>query len=308
MHKKILITGSTGLLGLSLIRNRPKGFDIYAGYYNFKKESLPYTDVCKYILFDIRKQDEVIQVFKNVMPEIVVHAASIGNVDYCEKNKEQAWQTNVEGSRNIIEACKENGAFLIFTSSNAVFDGEKPPYRENDKPNPVDYYGKTKLQTETDIINSKIKYVIARLITMYGWNHPLERQNPVTWVLERLKKGEKLNIVNDIYNNHLFVDNAADAIWAIVAKDKQGIYHIGGSEVASRYELACSVADIFGLDKRLLIPVSSSFFPSIAPRPKNTSYRVDKMRNELSVNPIGITEGLAIMRNNLPKEWDYVWL
>lgn len=306
-NKKILITGSTGLLGVSLIKARPSSCKIYAGYYNFPKERLPYTGECEYVEFDIRNKKEALDIFNDISPDIVVHAASLGNVDYCEKNKEEARQTNVEGSANIISACKSGGAALIFTSSNAVFDGEKPPYAENAKPNPIDYYGKTKLETELDLAESGIKYAIARLMTMYGWNNPLERPNPLTWVLEKLAKKEKINVVDDVYNNHLFSDNAAEAIWAIALGNKQGIYHIAGSEIISRYELALSVADIFGLDKSLINPVDSSFFSQIAPRPKNTSYKIDKMERDLSVRGIGIREGLNIMKDNPPAEWKYDW-
>ncbi|NQU73305.1 MAG: NAD(P)-dependent oxidoreductase [Candidatus Omnitrophica bacterium] len=306
-NRKILITGSTGLLGLALIKNKPAGFDIYAGYYNFPKEHLPDADVAEYILFDIRSREEVLNVFNKVCPDIVIHTASLGNVDYCERNKEEAWRTNVEGSRNVIAACRNKSAKLVFTSSNAVFDGENAPYKETDKPNPIDYYGNTKLQTELDIAEGGIRYGIMRLITMYGWHHPLERQNPVTWVLEKLTKKTKINIVDDIYNNHLFVDNAADATWSFIKNDKEGVYHIAGSQIVSRYELTCRVADVFGLDKNLINPVNSSFFPSIAPRPKNTSYDINKMQDELSVQALDIQKGLALMKNSPPKEWKYGW-
>ena len=89
--------------------------------------------------------------------------------------------------------------------------------------------------------------------------------------------------------------------------DKRGIYHIAGSETASRYELACKAAEIFGLDKRLIRPVDSSFFPSIAPRPKNTSYKIEKMQGELHIKPLDIRAGLALMKDNPPKEWKYGW-
>jgi len=305
--RKVLITGSTGLLGLSLIKNKPAGIDLYCGYYKFPEGQIPYKQLCGYRELDIRNGEEVSRVFRDIRPDAVIHAASLGNVDYCEKNKEEARQVNIEGSRNIIAACKSSGSSMIFMSSNAVFDGKNPPYGEGDPPNPVDYYGSTKLQTELDVAESGLGYAILRLMTMYGWNHPLERQNPITWVLERLIKNKNINIVNDIYNNHLFADAAAQAVWAVVSGDKRGIYHIAGSETVSRYELACRTAEAFGLDKRLIRPVDSSFFPSIAPRPKNTSYKIEKMREELRIKPLGIRAGLTLMKGNPPKEWEYGW-
>lgn len=304
---KVLLTGSTGLLGLSLLRNRPAGLDVCAGYYNFPEESLIGFAGVRYVPLDIQKADEVSGVCEAVSPDIVVHTASIGNVDYCEKHRAQAWEVNVEGSRRIIEACKRVGAALLFTSSNAVFDGEHPPYAEDDAPNPIDYYGKTKQQTELDIAGSGLEYAIARLMTMYGWNHPRERSNPVTWQIEKLIKGEKVNIVDDIFNNHLFAGNAASAIWAIVGKQRRGIYHLAGGEIISRYGLALKVAQVFGLDRDLIQPVPSSFFSGIAPRPKNTSYAIGKMERELSVRAVSVNEGLSLMKKGPPQEWSYGW-
>jgi dTDP-4-dehydrorhamnose reductase len=257
--------------------------------------------------FDIRDQGQVLGAFKEVRPDVVVHTASIGNVDYCERNRQEAARTNVEGSMNMIEAARRHESLFLFMSSNAVFDGQKPPYGEEDKPSPIDCYGRMKLQTEQDLAASGLRYAIARLMTMYGWNHPLERQNPVTWTMSCLKQRKQINVVDDIYNNHLYADSAAQAVWAIITKNKQGIFHIAGSEAVSRYELAQVVADVFGLDQRLIKPVKSSFVPSIAPRPKNTSYDISKMQGELSVPGLGIKEGLAVMRDNPPKEWDYEW-
>lgn len=303
-----LLTGSTGLLGLSIIRSKPSGINLFADYYNFPSGSLPYKDKCKYMTFDIRDKGQILDIFRDISCDMVIHAASIGNVDYCESHKDEAWQTNVEGSRNIMEAAKRYGSFVLFMSSNAVFDGEHPPYKETDKPNPIDYYGKTKLQTETDLAVSGVVHATFRLMTMYGWNHPLERQNPVTWALERLIKGKHINIVNDVYNNHLFVEDAARAVWAAALKKKSGIFHIAGNEVVSRYQLIDAAAEAFGLDKGLVVPVPSSFFPSIAPRPKNTSYDITKMKKELGVVPLGVTEGLKSMKANPPREYRYDWM
>ncbi|MDD5449012.1 MAG: NAD(P)-dependent oxidoreductase [Candidatus Omnitrophica bacterium] len=308
MARKILLTGGTGLLGISLIARMPFSFTICAGYYKFPKDRLSKAGRCEYREFDITSRDQVRAAFKGYSPDTVIHAASIGNVDYCEKNKNQAELTNIIGSRNMIEACAENGCSMIFTSSNAVFDGEHPPYDEAAAPNPVDYYGITKLETEKALASSGIKYSIVRLMTMYGWNHPLERQNPVTWILERLLRKERLNIVNDIYNNHLFAGNAAEAIWAIVRHEKEGIYHIAGGETVSRYDLALNVADCFGLDRGLINPVASSFFSQLAQRPKNTSYKIDKMEKDLLVRGLGIREGLEAMKADPPRGWKYDWM
>jgi len=307
--KKILITGGTGLLGMALIERQHKGYGVIATYSNpFPKKKLPPFNGCQFIYLDITDRTQVANLLKAIKPDILIHTASIGKVDYCQEHQKEAWRVNVEGSNNLIEVCKRYKIKFIFTSSNAVFDGSKPPYNENDPINPINFYGKTKAQTEKDLEMAGIDYTIVRLITMYGWNHSCERSNPVTWVLEKLKSGRELKIVNDVYNNHLFVGTAAEAIWAIVIQNVNGIYHIAGKDRISRYELSVKVGETFGLDKTLITPVSSAFFPAIALRPKDTCYETLKMKQHLKIEPIGIKEGLTWMRDNPPRYWQYEWM
>jgi len=141
---------------------------------------------------------------------------------------------------------------------------------------------------------------VARLMTMYGWNNPSERKNTVTLLLSKLTKGETVQMVDDIYNNHLFAGNCADAIWAIVKLDKSGTYHIAGNDCISAYELALKTAEVFELDKTLIKRVKSDFFKFPALRPKNTCYATAKMAKELRVRPLGVKEGLLYMKQHKP--------
>jgi len=189
---------------------------------------------------------------------------------------------------------------MIFTSTNAVFDGEHAPYSEEDEPNPINYYGKTKLEAEALVRKRGAKHAVARLMTMYGWNNPSERQNHVTWLLSKLTRRETVYVVDDIYNNHLLVDNCANALWAMVKLDKREIYHIAGKDCISTYELALETATAFGLDKNLIKRVKNDFFKTVAPRPKNTCYTTNKMEKELGVKPLGVREGLFYMKQRRP--------
>lgn len=302
----VLLTGGTGLLGLALMGLRPKKYQIVATYNNFHKKDLPIFSNCQFVKLNIINNKEVVKLFSKIKPNILIHAASLGNVDFCEKNKKKAWQVNVLATRNLISACKNYHTKMIFTSSNAVFDGINPPFKETDQTNPLDYYGKTKVRIEKDLIKSKISYCIVRLMTMYGWNHPQERANPVTWLLEQLTQKKTIKIVNDIYNNHLYIKDAAKAVWQIIKLNKLGIYHIAGSESISRYELSLRVAKIFNYDPGLILPVNSSFFPSLAPRPKNTTFDITKISQNLKINFLNPSQGINDMKNN-PPVWEYPW-
>ena len=301
MPCKIFVTGGTGLLGSTLVRTAQREFEVIASC--IKNALITERGRASFVQLDITDRARVFDVFDKIRPEVLIHTAAIANVDYCETHKEEARRVNVAGTANLLDACDKHDTKMIFTSTNAVFDGEHAPCSEEDEPSPINYYGKTKLEAEILVRQRGVKHVVARLMTMYGWNNPSERQNHVTWLLSKLTKGETAYVVDDIYNNHLFVDNCADAIWAIVKLDKEGIYHIAGKNCISAYESALKTADVFELDKTLIKPVKIDFFKFPAPRPKNTCYVTKKMEKELGVKPLGIREGLLYMKQHIPPWW-----
>lgn len=288
---KIIFTGITGLLGKYFLHERKLNYEIIGiGNINIQKNSKTNFRI------DITDREQILDFTKRIKPQIIIHAASIGNVDYCEKYPDEAYQVNVEGTQNIIKAAKQVKARIIFLSSNAVYDGMKPPYGEKSFLKPIDVYGKTKMVGEKLIKRSNLKFCIMRLMTMYGWPPPGGRSNPVTWVIENLKKGERINIVNDIYNNHLWAGQAAKVLWKIIVRNIEAeIYNIAGKDNINRFELALKVAKAFKLDSSLIQPVNSDFFKSIARRPKNTCFETLKMEKELGIIPLSIDEGLRFM-------------
>lgn len=290
---KILFTGITGLLGKYFLDNKHPNYKIIGTYNTHIPQKIENS-----FKLDITDRKEVLSFIHNVKPHIVVHAASIGNVDYCEAHKEEAYKINVEGTRNVLNASLRVGAKFIFTSSNAIYDGKNPPFGEDSKPNPLDVYGKTKVEGEKIIKESKVPYVILRLMTMYGWPQEGGRSNPVTWVIDQLKNKKQINVVDDIFNNHLYAGQAAGLIWKIIEekKDKE-VYNIAGKDCISRYELALKVCEVFNLDSSLITPVKSDYFKNIAPRPKNTCFDTNKVEKEFSIRLLGIVEGLKRMKD-----------
>lgn len=294
-HIKVFITGGTGLLGHHLIMTAPKAHDISCTFFpEHKKNAIPYN--CGKYHLDVTDAGAVLAAMRKIRPDYVVHTASLANVDYVEKHKEEAEKTNVGGTVNIIRGCMETGSRLIYISSNAVFDGNHPPYSEEDPVNPISYYGRLKAKEEELVRKSGLKYSIVRAILMYGWNLDAERKNPVTWLLDELDSGRTVNMVDDIFCNPLFAMDSVNAIWKIVELDKQGVFHVGGRDEFSRYRFALAVAEVFGLEKKLIRPVKNEFFSGIAPRPRNTTYSIEKIKRELGVFPLGAREGLAEMK------------
>lgn len=293
--KKIFITGGTGLLGHYLIKSFTGVHEVSCTFFPASKKSfIPYC--CDKYNLDVRDSKAVLETIKNIEPDYVVHTASIANVDYVEKNKEEATSINLGGTVNVINACRETSAKLLYISSNAVFDGEDPPYSEDDPVNPLNYYGELKVKEEEEVKKSGLEYAIIRAILMYGWNLPVERKNPVTWLLDFLMAGKEVKMADDIFSNPLFAEDCVNTISKIIELDKKGLFHIGGETEMSRFEFARITAGIFGYDKELIRPVKNSFFAGIGCRPKNTTYCIDKVKRDLGVFPLTADKGLEAMK------------
>lgn len=289
---KIVFTGISGLLGGYFSTLKPAEFELMG-----VSDNNILDNGNSLFKVDITSREQVLDFIKKINPDVIVHAASIGNVDYCESHPEEASKVNIEGTQNVVNAARKVGAKVIFISSNAVYDGNHAPYDEKAILNPVDVYGRTKVEGERIVAESGLDYAIIRLMTMYGWPQKGGRANPVTWVIDSLQKGEKINVVNDIYNNHLWANQAAEAIWKIIQNGKFGqIFNVAGEDCVSRYELALKVAEIFDLDPSLINPVSSDFFKTIAKRPKNTCFNTTKLMEDLGITPLSVNDGLRLMR------------
>src|SRR3989344_4026037 len=236
----VFITGATDLLASSLIRSVPKGIMLSASY---NVNTLVPNISCTYYRVDITQEKQILEVFKKSKPDVVIHTAALSSPDYCDKNRKQAQYVNVQGTENMLKACRWGKSSFVFVSSNGIFDGKNSPYDEDAAPKPIDTYGKTKYQGEILTIASGVPFIIVRLMTMYGWNNLYERCNPATWLLEVLGKDKmSVRVVTDLFNNFLFAESGALAIWkAIILKKYGEIFHIAGKDCMSRYDFSMEV-------------------------------------------------------------------
>jgi dTDP-4-dehydrorhamnose reductase len=287
---KLLITGASGLLGTKLCEIAlRKNHEVYSVYSQHKP--LHGTPV----KLDILNLKAVRQTLDKTKPEAVVHAAALTDVDKCELEKELAWKTNVEGTRNIALSCSKANAKLVYISTDYVFDGEKGNYEEEDEPNPMDYYGVTKLEGEKQAIQHCKNYAILRTSVIYGW-HPW-KQNFAIWTINQLKQNKEITVVEDHYNTPTLADNLAEIAIEAVKKDLQGLYHASGSERISRYEFARQIAKTFNLNQNLVKPIKMNQLTAwIAKRPKDSSLNTEKIQKQLKTKPLNITQGLDRMK------------
>ena len=258
---KLLITGASGLYGSKLAKLAlAKGNEVYSSdiqslsvYGNFVK-------------MDISGKQQVEAAFKTIKPDVVVHAASLTDVDKCETNKELAWKVNVEGTKNVVEAAQSAGSFLIYISTDYVFSGEKGNYKETDKPNPVNYYGLTKLKAE-ETVQTQPEYFIARPSVIYGSTPAAGKVNFALWIIETLRRGGRVKIVTDQWNTPTLNTNLAEMTLEVVERRLTGIYHLCGATRVSRFEFATQIAQTHNLNTDLIDKALSSQFTWPAKRP-----------------------------------------
>ena len=300
---KLLITGASGLYGSKLAKLAvTRNFEVYSGY----NQDLPlYGNLEK---FDISNKELVNEAFKRIKPDVVVHAATLTDVDKCELNKELAWKINVEATKNIAEAAKTTGSFLIYISTDYVFNGEKGNYTESDIPDPINYYGLTKLKAE-ELVKAQGEFCIARPSVIYGATPAAGKVNFALWIIDALSKGQRIKIVTDQWNTPTLNTSLADMTVEVLERRLTGIFHLCGATRISRFEFAQLIAEIFELDKSLIDPVKSAQFKWPAKRPMDSSLDTSKAQKILHNKPVEISEALkklksefSIKRSNIKAE------
>lgn len=283
---KFLVTGGSGLLGSKFTSLATTEHDVFAGYNTHKISGE------KFFQLDITDKVITRKLVEKISPDVIIHTAAFTNVDLCETVKEIAWRVNVEGTKNVAEASKDLHSKLVYISTDYVFDGKKGLYKEKDTPNPINYYGKTKLEGERIVQQLCDDYIIARASTIYGWN-PV-KLNFVTWVINELKNGNKIKVAQNQFTSPTLADNLAEMNLKLIEQGKTGIFHTAGAERINRFEFAKEVARTFGLNESLIDAVPSHELDWIAKRPLDSSLNVSKISK--ITTPLNIDEGLERMR------------
>lgn len=296
IKKRILIIGSNGMLGQRLA-------EFYLAQENVEllcssNEESSFIPEVHYSQIDITKKNNVRDLIVGFAPDVVINTAAYTNVDKAESEQELAWKVNVSGVDNIALYCWTIDARLIHISTDYIFDGKSGPYTENDKPNPIGYYGRTKLASENSIIASGVRHSIIRTNVLFG---PAKygRADFVKWVVASLKDGKEIRIVTDQVNNPTYVDDLVWGIDKISKTKKEGIYNLGGKELLSRYEFTLRIADFFKLNKNLVKPILTKELNQPAARPLNSGLIILKAEVELFFKPRTIEECLLLMKAEL---------
>ena len=301
MKKKVLITGSNGLLGQKLI-------DLYLT----KTDKIvigsgvglcrhPQKENFQYVELDITNEAQVNFKLNEIAPDTVINTAAMTNVDACESDHEGCDKLNVNAVQYLVNASNAIGAHLIHISTDFIFDGTHGPLSENEIPKPLSYYGWSKYKGELEVTDKCKYYTILRTVLVYGVVSDMSRSNIVLWAKGALEKQQPMKVVNDQFRTPTLAEDLAMGCFLAESKFARGVFNISGKDFMCIDELVYRVADFFGYDKSCVTTTSSDVLNQAAKRPPITGFIIDKAREELGYEPHSFEEGLTVLKSQLPK-------
>jgi len=285
----ILIIGGSGFLGYYLHQSLRKLEEKVISTYNKTM-----IDEENFYELDVRKVDDVSKFLIKYKPRILIYAVGITDVDLCERDKKLAKAINVEGIKNIIEHIRDTGSKIIYFSTSFVFDGTKKFYLETDKPNPISYYGESKLQGEKIVQDSGLPYAIIRTDQPYGWKKDWHHTNSMLRIIEKLEKNITYNEIIDWYNTPTSIEDIVKMTRKLLENNCEGIFHIVSDDFLSRVEFAEVVVEVFGLNKNNIKKIHSDELKLSAKRP-NVRLKNSK-KVDLKMDISNVFEGLKKMK------------
>ena len=286
--KTILINGANGQLAHSL-NNLFYGTD-----FNIIKSSYnqgPLNDV----ISNFSYFDETYSLINEKKPDFIINCAALTNVDFCEENRKKAYEVNVQVVQNILKSMPFDSK-LIQISTDYVFDGKKAPYTEESIPNPINYYGKTKLEAENIIRSSQKKYIIIRTGSLFSEFINMN-SNKLTWLFNKLKNNQEIFTATDMISTATSTASLAKIIFKLLPFNQNLIINYSGQDSMSIYDFSLLVSKVFNFNKDLIKPILVENLPFKAKRPKDTSLKTDLISNLLNCNIYETEYSLKIIRD-----------
>lgn len=285
---RILITGGSGILGSKLAEiASDRGYEVISGYVDHP------PPIGERLKMDLADPEDVRRRILASEPDLVFHAAALTDVDRCEVERDLAMKINVRGTELVRDAARVFGAFIVYVSSDYVFDGNRGYYREDDPTKPVNWYGQTKLLGEEGCD------CVARTSVIYGALPARGKVNFALWLIERLRAGDEVKTVTDQTITPTLNTNLAKMILEAGERRLEGVYHMAGATRISRRDFAVEIAEEFCLDAGLIIPGKMRDMNWKAKRPVDSSLDTGKVRGLLEEKPLSLKESLRILRGEM---------
>ncbi len=289
---KFLITGSAGLVGSQVVKDlTQQNHTVYSCYYNSKPEHGIATKL------DLTNQDTIRDTINKIKPDKIIHLAAMTGVDLCEEKPELAMKINADATKILARQAAKSNCFFVYVSTDYIFDGINGMKKESDTPNPLGYYGKSKLAGEIALSKLASPYAIARTSTPFGL-HKTKKSFPI-WVKENLESKKDIPVLVDQITSPTYVPNLSGMLIEIATRQLVGIYHTAGASSISRYNLAEMISEKLNLDKKFLRPASIGEMDWKAQRPKDSSLDVSLTSEILNEKPQTIQYSLDCLIDEL---------
>ena len=283
---KFLVTGSAGLVGRQVVKDLSETHEVFSCYNKSKPEFGIPTKM------DLLNHEMIVNVLLEIEPDVVIHLGAMTGVDLCEKEESMAFDINSKATQIIAQQCSILNTFLIYVSTDYVFDGNSGMYYEDDIPNPLSIYGKSKFDGEKMVQNFSSDWCIARTSTPFGL-HQTRKSFP-TWVIENLQKQKQIDVLSDQFTSPTYVLNLSKMLIEISERHLNGIFHVAGATKISRYEMASIISDKLNLDEKLLRKILINELKLEASRPKDSSLNISKATSILNEKPQKINQSLNL--------------
>ena len=282
---KILITGSSGFLGLKLVLYfHSKSKNNLYGCSKTRNVKLPGF---KNFIGDLTSLTTVERIFKATKPEVVIHTAALANVDQCEKDPQLAYESNVVSTENIVITSEKFDSKLIYISTDMVYKDNKTPHKEESKLDPINVYSKTKLEGEKIILDSTKLNIILRT-NFFGWSFNV-KPKLAEWIVQNLREGKQLFLFNDVFFSPIYIVNLCEIIHRLMNFEIEGIFNCGGMDIVTKYSFGRMIANLFpALSIKNIQSRSIDELDLAASRPKNMgmdSTKIIKNLKDVYYNP-----------------------
>ena len=290
---KFLVTGSAGLIGHQVVKDLSETHEVFSCYNKSKPE---HGNIIK---MDLLNHEMISNIMSEKKPDVVIHLGAMTAVDLCDAQQDNALKINSQATEILAKECSKINSFMVYVSTDYVFDGNTGMYEENDTTNPLGFYGKSKLLGEKSIQNFSSNWCIARTSTPFGL-HPTKKSFPI-WVIENLQKQKQIDVLTDQFTSPTYVPSLSRMLIEISERHLTGIIHVAGASKISRYEMASLVSDKLGLDGKLLREISMNDIKWEAQRPKDSSLNVSKAISTLNQKPQKIDHDVNLFIDEIKK-------
>jgi dTDP-4-dehydrorhamnose reductase len=288
---RLVVTGASGFLGLTLaLMARDRAHEVTA-FYCQHRISVPSV---KCVRLDLEDESAVGNLLQRLQPEWILHCAAATNVDWCQDHPEQARALNVDVPRRLAAVARRVGARLLYVSTDAVFDGNRGGYAEEDECGPLNVYAASKLAGETAVRAALSSALIVRT-NMFGWKQS-GAPSLAEWIMLELSAGKSVPGFTDVVFTPLLVNDLSEIMLEMMKQRLEGVYHVASAGPCSKHDFACLIARAFRLREELIRPVAVGQATLRAPRPRNTALRTDKVVTALGRPMPDVPEAVQRLR------------